>query len=116
MRARPAWTLFSSLFAHQANRGFDLIGIWIAFFDQAHRQAVRAENQMCARAVRELAQDGADALRNSLNIKRMIVKLANRALRRAAIRLSVNAPPFLEAAKRRGVRKMGIQRQKHDLV
>src|SRR5580704_1867519 len=116
VRFRPAGKLLSSLFRDQADRGFDLMRIGIPLLDQAHRQAMRAENQVNAGTVRELPEDGADTLRHRLNIKWMIVKLADGALRRAGLRLTIDTTPFFETAQRRRIRKMRVQGQKNDLI
>src|SRR5580692_5258777 len=116
MRLRPARKLLSSLFANQADRSLDLSGIRIAFLHQTHRQAVRTENQVDARTILELPQDGPDALRNRLHIQRMIVKLADRALRWPNLRRAVDPAPFFEAAQCRRIRKMRVERQKDDLL
>src|SRR5580704_3765311 len=116
MCLRPAGILLSSLFADEPNSSFDLVWIRIPFFNQAHRQAVRAENQMNAGAIRELSQDGADPLHKRLNIERMVVELADRALRRATFRLPIDAAPFLEAAKSCGIRELRVERKEHDLI
>jgi len=44
---------------------------------------MRAEHQMNARTVRELPQYGSDPLNQRLNIQRMVVKIVDRAFRRA---------------------------------
>src|SRR5271169_5744278 len=98
MRLRPARILLPSLFANHANGGFNLIWIGITLFDQAHWQPVRTKNQMNAGTVLKLPQDGADALRERLNIEWVVVKLADGSLRRPAFGLPVDAPPLLEAA------------------
>src|SRR5580692_629101 len=46
----------------------------------------------------------------------MVIELANGALRRAVLRPPVDTAPFLEAAKRCGVRKMGVERKEYDLL
>ena len=83
MNLRPAVVLLRAQLAHQPHRFFDLFRIRIAFFDQAHRQSVRAENQMNPRAIWKLPQNRTDALHQRLNVKRVIVKVINRALGRA---------------------------------
>src|SRR6516165_4320237 len=77
---------------------------------------MRAENQMNARAVGELPQHGADPFDQRLNVERMTVEMVNRTLRRPAVRLSVYAAPFSQAAERRRKRVLRIKRQKHEFI
>src|SRR3954451_8253446 len=99
MRARPAWTLPCTAFAHQPYSLLDLPRIRIALFDQAHRQSMRAEDQVNARAIRELPQHRADSLHHRLDVQRMTVELANGMFFRAAVgRRAIYAPPLLQAA------------------
>src|SRR5277367_2279298 len=116
MCLRPPGILLSSLFADQPNGSFDLVWIRISFFDEAHRQAMRTENQMNAGAVRELPQYGTDTLRERLNIERVVVELTDGALRRAIFWLPIDATPFLEAAESCGIRELRVERKEHDLV
>ena len=54
MNLWPRGVLLRSQLAYQAHRLFNLLRIGITFFDQAHRQPVRAENKMNARAIWKL--------------------------------------------------------------
>ncbi len=56
----PVGKFCGALFTDEANGFFDVARIGIALFDQAHGQAVGAEDQMDARAIGKLAQDFAD--------------------------------------------------------
>ena len=80
-----------------------------------------AEHQMNTRTVRELPQYRTDPLNQRLNIQRMIVKIVDRAFRRAPRRLSplcsIGDPaPFLQAAQCCRVRIMRIKRQQNDFI
>src|SRR5277367_1602860 len=116
MCLRPAGVLLSSLFADKPNSSLDLIRIRITFFDEAHRQSVRAENLMNAGAVCEVPQNRTDSLHERLNIKRIVVELTDSALRRATFWLPIDAPPLLEAAKSCGIRELRVERKEHDLI
>src|SRR5207245_1963243 len=71
---------------------------------------------MNARTVRELPQHRTNSLDQRLNIKRMVVKMIDRVLWRAAGGISIHPAPFLQAAECRGIRVVGIKRQKHDFI
>ena len=77
---------------------------------------MRAENQMNAGAVRKLPQHRANPLHQRLNVQRVIVEMVDGAFRRPAVRLSIHAPPLFQAAQRRGVGIVRIQRQQHNFI
>ena len=56
----PVGITRGALFANEANGFGNVLGIWIALFDEAHREAVGAEEKMDARGIRKLAQAFAD--------------------------------------------------------
>src|SRR5262249_8830344 len=80
------------------------------------RQSVSTEDEMDSRTIWKLPKADSDFLNERLNIQRMIVKLANRFLRRPAFWLAVNWLPFFQAAQRGGVRKMRINRQQNNSI
>src|SRR6266481_4706905 len=103
MNFRPARIPPRAQLANQPHCLFDLLRIGVALFYQAHRQPMRAEDEMNARAVRELPQNRTDAFDQRLDVERMLVKMVDRTLRRAAVVLAPfrtfnNAPPLFQTA------------------
>src|SRR5258708_19382462 len=72
MRARPVEEFLRAAFADEAHGLLNVTGVRIAVFNQAHWQAVRAEDEMNARAVRKLSQAFANVGDERLDVERVV--------------------------------------------
>src|SRR6266702_4629706 len=95
VRAGPARILFRSQLTCQTYCLRVLICIRVTLFNQAHRQAVGAEDEMNPRTVRELPQNGADALNERVNVQGVIVETVDGVYGGPAVRLFIDPAPFL---------------------
>src|SRR6266567_4052161 len=93
--AGPARIFFRAQLTSQTYCLLDLFWIRVTLFNQAHRQAVGAENEMNPRAVRELPQHGAAALNERVNVQGVIVETVDGVYGGSAVRLFINPAPFL---------------------
>lgn len=107
----PVGVTRGALFADEANRFDYMFWIWIALFDEAHREAVGTEEKMDARGIGKLAQAFADVGDECFDVQRMIVEGFDAALGKRVDGFAVDAAPFLEAAECGGVGIVGIERE-----
>ena len=112
----PVGVTRGALFANEANGFGNVLGIGIALFDEAHREAVGAEEKMNARGVGKLAQAFADVGDESFDVQRMIVKGFNAALGKRVHGFAVDAAPFLKAAERGGIGIVRIEREEDEFI
>jgi len=116
MRSRPVEEFLRSAFADEAHGLLNVARVRIAVFNQAHWQAVRAEDEMNARAVRKLSQAFANVGDQRLDVQRVVEEMFDGALGEAVLRLAVDAAPFFQAAKRGGVGIMRVKRKKDQFI
>ena len=104
---------------HQAHGFLHLARIGIAAIDEGNRQAMRAENEMNAGGIGEVAEARRDAFGERLNIERMIVEFFDRVHFRGVRGGSgwaIETRPFLHAADGGGERILRIEREEDQIV
>src|SRR5271165_3065177 len=116
MGARPVGKFLGASFADQAHGFFNVARIGIALFDQAHGQAVGAEDEMDARAIGKLAEAFANIGDQGLNVERVIEEMLDAAFGEGVVGLAVDAAPFFEAAERGGVGEVRVERKENEFV
>src|SRR6266403_72957 len=116
MRARPVGEFLRSAFADEAHGLLNVARVRIAIFNQAHWQAVRAEDEMNARAVRKLSQAFANVGDQRLDVQRVIEEMFDGAFGERVHRLAINAAPLLQAAKGGGGGIMRVKGQKNEFI
>ena len=112
----PVGKTLRALFADEANGFVDVLRIGIALFDEAHGQAVGAEEEMDARGIGKLAEAFADVGDEGFDVERMIVEIFDGAFGESVDRFAVDAAPFFEAAERGGVGIVGIEREEDEFI
>ena len=116
MSARPIGKFLRAAFADQAHGLFNMSRVGIAVFDEAHGQAVSAEDEMNARAVGKLAQALADVGDERLDVKRVVEEVFDGALGERVCGRAVDAAPFFQATERGGVGIVRVKREKDKFI
>ena len=121
VRPGPVRKLLRAFLTGQTHGRFYLSRVGVALFDQAHGQAVSAEDQMNPGAVRKLPQHTADVFNKTAYVQRVIVEAFHHSFgRRTAgsgpLRVVGHAVPFFHAAERGGVGIVGIQGEQHNFI
>src|SRR5215469_16217643 len=108
MRVAPA-----AAFHDQAYSFFDLALVWIALFDDRHRNAVGAENDLGPVLLRETHERLVHFFDYGIEIYRIPIKRLHAMLRYIA---SVQAVPFLQAGACRRRRILRVHGKQYDFV
>ena len=115
-RFGPVGVAGGAEFVDKANRFVDVLWIGVPFFDEAHGDGVSAKDEMNPRGIRKLAEALADIVDEGLNVERVVVETFDGAFGQRVDRFAIDAAPFLEAAERRGVGVMRIERKEDEFI